>query len=64
MLALNVFTMAITFMKEHLMQAVRNQVSFIKQSDVMFVITVPAIWSDVSKYFMRKAAIGVRLMIL
>ena len=60
MLAMDVFTMAIRYMREHLMNALKKQVSDIQQSDVLFVITVPAIWSDASKQFMREAAIAVR----
>jgi len=41
------------------MAALKKQVSGIEQSDVMFVITVPAIWNDASKQFMREAAIKV-----
>ena len=59
MLAIDVFTMAIRYMREHIMNALKKQVSDIQQSDVLFVITVPAIWSDASKQFMREAAIAV-----
>jgi len=62
MLAMDVFTMAIEFMREHLMRAVTNQVAGIQETDVMFVITVPAIWTDASKQFMRKAAIAVWIL--
>ena len=63
MLAMNIFTMAIEFMRKHLMCKLTNQKSCIKESDVMFVITVPAIWTDASKQFMRKAAIAVWMLI-
>jgi len=64
MLAMDVFTMAIRYMREHLMNALKKQVSDIQQSDVLFVITVPAIWSDASKQFMREAAIAVRCCLI
>jgi len=57
--AITIFAMAINYMRQHLMDALNKQVSNIEQSDVMFVITVPAIWSDASKQFMREAAIAV-----
>jgi len=57
--AITIFSMAINYMRQHLMDALKKQVSDIKQSDVMFVITVPAIWNDASKQFMREAAIAV-----
>ena len=63
MLAKDVFTLVIDFMKNHLMRAVTNQVSNIRESDVLFVITVPAIWNEASKQFMREAAIAVCLII-
>ena len=59
MSAMKIFSMAINYMRSHLMTALKKQVPDIEQSDVMFVITVPAIWSDGSKQFMREAAIAV-----
>jgi len=51
--------MAIDYMRTHLMNALKKQVSEINESDVLFVITVPAIWSEASKQFMREAAFAV-----
>lgn len=34
----------------------QNQSSDIKEFDIMWVLTVPAIWDDPSKQFMREAA--------
>jgi len=59
MSAMTIFSMAINYMRGHLMAALKKQVLDIEQSDVMFVITVPAIWNDASKQFMREAAIKV-----
>ena len=61
MSAITLFSMAINYMREHLMTALKNQIHDIEQSDVMFVVTVPAIWSDASKQFMREAAVKVCL---
>jgi len=55
-----IFSMAIQYMREHLMETLNKQVTHVEESDVMFVITVPAIWSDASKQFMREVAIAVR----
>ena len=60
MSAITIFSMSINYMREHLMAALQKQVPDIEQSDVMFVITVPAIWSDASKQYMREAAVKVR----
>jgi len=64
MSAITIFSMAINYMWEHLMAALQKQVPDIEQSDVMFVITVPAIWSDASKQFMREAAVAVRVVLI
>lgn len=34
----------------------KKQMTGIEESDVMWVLTVPAIWDDKSKQFMREAA--------
>jgi len=62
--AMTIFTMAIRYMKDHLMRALKKQVPNIEQSDVMFVVTVPAIWNDGAKQFMREAAVAVRRFII
>jgi len=57
--AMTIFSMAINYMREHLIGLIKNRIPEIEQSDVMFIITVPAIWNDASKQFMRKAAVAV-----
>ena len=57
--AMTIFSMAINYMRGHVMSALENSFSEIKQPDVMFVITVPAIWNDAAKQFMREAAVKV-----
>jgi hypothetical protein len=57
MQALTVFSLAIRYLKEHCfakMQAVRK--GMIQDEDIYFVLTVPAIWDDPAKQFMREAA--------
>ncbi|XP_078317808.1 heat shock 70 kDa protein 12A-like [Crassostrea virginica] len=56
--AIKVFELSIKFLVEDLMQKLKNSYTGIKKSDVEFVITVPAIWDDRSKQFMREAAKG------
>jgi len=63
MSAITIFSMAIKYMREHLMAALKKKDSDVRESDVMFILTVPAIWSDASKQFMREAAIAVRLVL-
>ncbi|XP_064603037.1 heat shock 70 kDa protein 12A-like isoform X2 [Liolophura sinensis] len=52
--ALSVFAMSIRYLKEHLSQSLPQQVA---DSEIQYVITVPAIWDEDAKQFMRKAAV-------
>ncbi|XP_061188242.1 heat shock 70 kDa protein 12A-like [Saccostrea echinata] len=57
--AMTVFQMSIKHLLDQLMETLNTQMvdpMFIK--DVDFVLTVPAIWGDASKMFMREAAIS------
>uniref|UniRef100_K1RRW5 Heat shock 70 kDa protein 12B n=1 Tax=Magallana gigas TaxID=29159 RepID=K1RRW5_MAGGI len=56
MKAIKVFSSAIGYLRDHLMTECKKQMSGIEESDVMWVLTVPAIWDDKSKQFMREAA--------
>lgn len=40
----------------------KRVVSPIKEDDVDFVLTVPAIWGDAAKMFMREAAVKVSFL--
>eukprot|EP00117_Sycon_ciliatum_P037973 scpid44333/ scgid28299/ Heat shock 70 kDa protein 12A len=56
-LALRVFACALHFFKEHCLQELSDQSSTtILNSDIRWVITVPAIWKQPAKQFMRQAA--------
>ena len=61
MKAIDIFAAAIKYMKNHFLEKVHgdHKVKLLKAEDVHFILTVPAIWSDLSKQFMRKAAIQV-----
>lgn len=54
--AMKVFSSAIRFLKDQLLIQCENQFTEIEDSDIDWVITVPAIWNDRSKQFMREAA--------
>lgn len=57
MLALKVFAHALRFFKEHCLQELSDQSSTrIVNEDIRWVITVPAIWRQPAKQFMRQAA--------
>lgn len=54
--AMRVFSSAIGYLKDHMLTMCKNRLSDIEQSDIMWVLTVPAIWTDSAKQFMREAA--------
>ncbi|OWF52545.1 heat shock 70 kDa protein 12A-like [Mizuhopecten yessoensis] len=54
--ALDVFAKSISALKLHLMGTLENQATGIKPTEIQWVLTVPAIWSDTAKQFMRSAA--------
>lgn len=54
--AMKVFSSVIGYLKDHMWTSCENQSSGIQDSDITWVLTVPAIWNDSSKQFMREAA--------
>lgn len=55
--ALQVFAAAINYMKDHMMKTCKKTVgSSVAESDIRWILTVPAIWTDGCKQFMREAA--------
>ncbi|XP_060563873.1 heat shock 70 kDa protein 12A-like [Ruditapes philippinarum] len=55
--ALYVFTVVINHIKENVYEQIKKTFSgFNEDSDIQWILTVPAIWSDSAKQFMRKAA--------
>lgn len=56
--ALTVFSASLRYLKQSLLDDVNDGV-IISMGDIKWVITVPAIWSDPAKTFMRRAAIQV-----
>ena len=60
MKAMSIFSMAIRYLKAHLMDTLGNQTMGIKETDIQYVITVPSIWDDNAKQFMREAAVEVK----
>ncbi|XP_052816570.1 heat shock 70 kDa protein 12A-like isoform X2 [Mya arenaria] len=55
--AMTIFSMSLRYLRDHLVEALTRQVDGIKETDILYVLTVPAIWSDAAKQFMREAAI-------
>ncbi|CAC5383861.1 unnamed protein product [Mytilus coruscus] len=55
--AIKVFTESIRFLKDHFLVSTFTKISLgYSIDDIFFVITVPAIWSDAAKQFMRVAS--------
>lgn len=54
--AMKVFSSAVGYLKDHMLTTCKRQLTGIQQSDITWVLTVPAIWTDSSKQFMREAA--------
>ncbi|XP_021355916.1 heat shock 70 kDa protein 12A-like isoform X2 [Mizuhopecten yessoensis] len=54
--ALKVFSEAIKYLKGHLLKALEKRATDVKDTDIEWVLTVPAIWNDPAKQFMREAA--------
>ncbi|XP_053408431.1 heat shock 70 kDa protein 12B-like [Mercenaria mercenaria] len=58
LLGIDVFAMSIKFMIDDLMAVVNQRLTgIIMETDIHWVLTVPAIWSDPAKQFMRHAAV-------
>ncbi|CAG2239362.1 unnamed protein product [Mytilus edulis] len=54
--AMDVFTHSIEALKNHLMSALETQGTGVLPNEIQWVLTVPAIWSDNAKEFMRESA--------
>ena len=64
MSAMKVFTETIRYFKDRLLNSLHNITSNdIKLNVIQWVITVPAMWDDNAKQFMREAAENVSIQI-
>jgi len=60
--ALVIFTMVIDYLKNLVVEELHKTDTKIVQSDIHWVLTVPAIWDKAAKQFMREAAEMVRCL--
>ena len=60
--AIQVFSGGIKFLKDHLFQNFQDRVPLLQDGDIHWVLTVPAIWDETAKKFMRKSAEEVNKM--
>ena len=56
MKAIDVFSAAIEYLKNHLLEELKKRGMDRCEEDIRWVLTVPAIWNDPAKQFMRDAA--------
>ncbi|KAK3091538.1 hypothetical protein FSP39_020594 [Pinctada imbricata] len=54
--AIKVFSALIEYMKDDLLERCTKQYEDFREEDLMWTITVPAIWTDSAKQFMREAS--------
>ena len=54
--ALKVFAAAIGYLKRHVMGVCGQKFGGVRENDIHWILTIPAIWGDVAKKFMREAA--------
>ena len=54
--AVKVFGYGIKFLKDHLFGRVKRTLPETRDEDIRYVLTVPAIWNEGAKLFMREAA--------
>ena len=59
--AVDVFAKAIECLKMKLFEQLDKDKTVLSPDDILWVLTVPAIWDDSAKDFMRKAAITVSI---
>ena len=61
--ALRVFSLSIKYLTDHLVGICHDRIAgALAKEDIHWVITVPAIWSDAAKQFMKEAAKEVRFI--
>ncbi|XP_056013065.1 heat shock 70 kDa protein 12A-like [Ostrea edulis] len=59
MKAMEIFSISIKHLKNSMMDIMQQKIAFkILEKDIDYVLTVPAIWGDASKMFMREAAVN------
>lgn len=54
--ALTVFHYVIKFLKDRFLKGLSDRIKGIDENDLFYVLTVPAVWEDSAKQFMREAA--------
>ncbi|XP_052791901.1 uncharacterized protein LOC128226043 [Mya arenaria] len=55
--ALKIFSLSLKYLKDHALDNLNLERLCITEQDITFVVTVPAIWDDRARMFMREAAV-------
>lgn len=55
----DIFGHIIRYMKQRLLDDLKTRGNTVKEDNILWVVTVPAIWNDGAKQFMREAALAV-----
>jgi len=64
MYAMKVFSSVFKFLKDFVLGVMEKQgINNLTEDEIKWVITVPAIWSNKAKQFMKEAAVQVRLIL-
>ena len=53
---LKVVTETIKYLKQEMVNDIKSRINKLEDTDVLYVLTLPAIWTDSAKAFMREAA--------
>lgn len=56
MLAIEVFSGGIRYLKDHLFTHFKSRIEHLREGDIHWVLTIPAIWDETAKKFMRSCA--------
>lgn len=56
----DIFGHIIRYMKQRLLDDLKTRGNTVKEDNILWVVTVPAIWNDGAKQFMREAALAVK----
>lgn len=62
--AMQVFSASIDFLRRHMIDSFESRSYGLSPDEIHWVLTVPAIWDDAAKQFMREAAINVRRLFI
>ncbi|KAL3878557.1 hypothetical protein ACJMK2_030894 [Sinanodonta woodiana] len=54
--AMLVFSSCLKYLVDHLFKTYQDRITGIERTEIRWVLTVPAIWNDAAKQFMREAA--------